>query len=219
VPKVSFQSVSPYVHGLGHLAQRKQPVQKRAVETVNLILETAAKLIDQVGIEAFNTNLLAEQAGLRIRTIYRYFPNKLAILTALLLRLNDEADERMGPVEDFADPDKDWRALVDFWIDELMAWTNERPGARLIMSWSYSVPELLAVQQHLNEAWASEMMECMRSRGVDRPQEQLHAICRSVIEVMDALSMLAYAKDCGSTQAVTNEMRLWLKSYLAHYLD
>jgi len=219
VPKKSFENVAPHVEGLEHVAPRTLPVQKRAVETVNHILETAAKLIDQVGIEAFNTNLLAEQAGVRIRTIYRYFPNKLAVLTALLLRLNDEADERLGPISDLADPERDWRALLDFWIDELMLWTRERPGARLIMSWAYSVPELLAVQQHCNEEWAREMMSALSARGVDLPPKRLYAMGRGIIEVMDALSILAASKLDEGADEVIDEMRLWIVSYLSNYLE
>ena len=46
-----------------------------------------------MGVVAFTTNLLAERSGIRIRTIYRYFPSKLGILTALTVRLyNDIAD-------------------------------------------------------------------------------------------------------------------------------
>ena len=40
-------------------------------------------VLDEVGVDGFNTNLLAERAGVRVRTVYRYFPNKGALLAAV----------------------------------------------------------------------------------------------------------------------------------------
>ena len=45
------------------LEPRSLPVQERSRETVNQILETAAELVDEVGVVGFTTNLLAERAG------------------------------------------------------------------------------------------------------------------------------------------------------------
>ncbi|MBW1844388.1 MAG: TetR/AcrR family transcriptional regulator, partial [Deltaproteobacteria bacterium] len=102
------------------------------------ILETAAELVDEVGVVGFNTNLLAERAGIRIRTIYRYFPSKLGILSALIHHLNADSEERLKQLSDLGNPECDWRELIGEWIDDLMKWTRERPGARLLMSWSNS---------------------------------------------------------------------------------
>jgi AcrR family transcriptional regulator len=48
-----------------------------------LIFESAARLLDQHGLEGFNTNRLAELSGLSVGTIYQYFSDKRAILLAL----------------------------------------------------------------------------------------------------------------------------------------
>ncbi len=45
------------------LSPRVRPVQKRARETIDLILDTAGDLLEQGGVGAFNTNLLADRAG------------------------------------------------------------------------------------------------------------------------------------------------------------
>ena len=71
---------------------RVSPRQARARETVARILDTAAVLLDEVGVDDFNTNLLAERAGVRVRTVYRYFPNKSAVILALAERVVSEWD-------------------------------------------------------------------------------------------------------------------------------
>lgn len=68
------------------LHPRKKPVQSRAVETYAWILEAAGQIIEQHGVDAFNTNLVAERAGVSIGSLYQYFPNKDALLIALMRR-------------------------------------------------------------------------------------------------------------------------------------
>ena len=67
------------------------PVQKRAVKTINRLLDACAELLADKGYEGLNTNLVAELAGVNISTLYRYFPNKESLLENLLKRLNEHA--------------------------------------------------------------------------------------------------------------------------------
>lgn len=65
---------------------RKTPVQRRAVATCAAIVEAAARILEDRGAEAVNTNLVAERAGVSIGTLYQYYPDKQAILVALIRR-------------------------------------------------------------------------------------------------------------------------------------
>jgi AcrR family transcriptional regulator len=66
---------------------RRSPRQVRAHETLAVILEAAWLLLRQQGLAGFNTNRIAERAGVSIGTLYGYFPNKQSILVALARRL------------------------------------------------------------------------------------------------------------------------------------
>ena len=201
------------------LKPRTLPVQKRARETVDLILEAAAELVDEVGIVAFTTELLAQRAGIRIRTVYRYFPNKLGVLRALLLHLNAESEEQLGPYSLLGDRERDWREVVSLWVDELIVWSRTRLGARLIMDWGFAVPELLEEQERLNLGWTRDMMSALRDRGVEIPSKQLYGVCRTFVEMLDLLSIRANAQTDEYPDEVVEEMRRALISYLANYLD
>lgn len=74
-------------------AARKKPRQKRSAETFELILETAAVLLEDVGLDKLNTNLICQQAGLTPPALYRYFPNKYAIMEELGRRLMEAQNE------------------------------------------------------------------------------------------------------------------------------
>jgi AcrR family transcriptional regulator len=69
------------------LGRKKEPTQSRGVETVERILDSAAHVLGEVGIERLSTNLVCERAGLTPPALYRYYPNKYAILAELGLRL------------------------------------------------------------------------------------------------------------------------------------
>lgn len=61
------------------------PRQSRAVATRAAILEAAAHIIAGGGLAAFNTNAVAERAGVSIGSLYQYFPNKDALMLALIV--------------------------------------------------------------------------------------------------------------------------------------
>jgi AcrR family transcriptional regulator len=65
---------------------RKAPRQQRARASVDCVLEAAAQVLEACGEDGFNTNAVAERAGVSIGTLYRYFSDKQSILQALALR-------------------------------------------------------------------------------------------------------------------------------------
>lgn len=75
------------------LLEKNRPQQKRAIKTYETILESAAQLLEEIGVERISTNLIAERAGITVPALYRYFPNKYALLYALGARLMDRQNE------------------------------------------------------------------------------------------------------------------------------
>lgn len=65
---------------------RRVPRQKRSRVSVDCILEAAIQVLEAAGEAGFNTNAVAERAGVSVGTLYRYFPDKRSILTALAAR-------------------------------------------------------------------------------------------------------------------------------------
>lgn len=65
---------------------RKQPRQRRSRETVAVILEAAARVLEERGLEGYNTNAVAERGGISVGSVYQYFPNKDALTLALIAK-------------------------------------------------------------------------------------------------------------------------------------
>ncbi|SDR69114.1 TetR/AcrR family transcriptional regulator [Agrococcus carbonis] len=65
---------------------RHEPVQARAAHRIEALLDAAAAVVVEQGIEHLTTALVAERAGASIGTVYRYFPDRVAVLVALAER-------------------------------------------------------------------------------------------------------------------------------------
>ncbi|HEX4742107.1 MAG TPA: helix-turn-helix domain-containing protein [Caulobacteraceae bacterium] len=75
------------------LDAKSLPLRQRGKDTFESILATAGVLLAEVGFERLTTNLVCERAGLTPPALYRYFPNKYALLAELARRLMDAQDE------------------------------------------------------------------------------------------------------------------------------
>lgn len=65
-------------------SRRRTPSQERSTALVRRLLEATAQVLDEVGVEATSTNKIAARAGVAIGSVYQYFPNKAALIDALL---------------------------------------------------------------------------------------------------------------------------------------
>ena len=74
---------------------RKRPRQARSVATFEAILEAAARILESLGFAGFNTNAVAELAGVSICSLYQYFPSKDALIVELIRRERAELSNRI----------------------------------------------------------------------------------------------------------------------------
>jgi AcrR family transcriptional regulator len=63
---------------------RKTPVQNRSTVTVEAIAEATVQVLLAVGLNRLTTTRVADRAGVSVGTLYQYYPNKQALLYAVL---------------------------------------------------------------------------------------------------------------------------------------
>ncbi len=111
------------------LEPRKTPQQPRSTATQARILHAAGQVFSEWGYAAGTTNRIAKQAGLSIGSLYQYFPNKDAILAALM-RAHVHNGVAIVAAR-FADPDlpRDLRGQIRSFV--LAAVANHQGDPRL----------------------------------------------------------------------------------------
>ena len=72
---------------------RNAPIQARSRERLRRVLDAADQVLAADGARAFTTTRVAAQAGVPIGSVYRFFPDKQAIVEALAVRYWSEFED------------------------------------------------------------------------------------------------------------------------------
>ena len=91
---------------------RTEPTQRRSTQRLDALLDAAAEIVDETGFDRLTTQMVAERAGASIGTVYRYFPDRVAVLHALRERAIRRFRERVADDMEQAELET-WRDVVD----------------------------------------------------------------------------------------------------------
>lgn len=113
---------------LGRL--RNEPVQARSAARLDALLDAAAAVLDEVGYERLTTALIAQRASASIGTVYRYFPDRLAVLQGLASRAADRVLARVRAELDTVG--SDFLERLDVVFSALVRAHREDTGFRVV---------------------------------------------------------------------------------------
>lgn len=68
------------------------------METYTAVLEATAHILETRGLEAANTNAIADLAGVSVGSLYQYFPNKAAIFAELVRKAERETADALEAI-------------------------------------------------------------------------------------------------------------------------
>jgi AcrR family transcriptional regulator len=88
-------------------------------------------VIDDIGFERLTTAMVAERAGASIGTVYRYFPDRIAVVEALAIRCTQRLSARFLESID-ASGATTWEQGVDALVDMTIEMYRSEPGFRAI---------------------------------------------------------------------------------------
>jgi AcrR family transcriptional regulator len=196
--------------GLGPL--RRVPVQGRSVARVQRMLDTCAQIVDELGYEGLTTTLLAERAGVAIGSVYQFFPDKRAVVQALtqrhleayLARLTERLAARAAT---------GWWEGVDCAIDEYIDMHRTVPGFRTLHFGDVVDAHLLGEMLDNNAVIAAEVARVLVARGV-ADSDRLRFLLTIAVEVVGALTSLAFRRDPDGDPDVLAETRSLVRGYL-----
>ena len=119
-------SVMPFrVDGLAPI--RNEPVQARSTARLAALLDAAAHVIDEIGYERLTTAMVADRAGASIGTVYRYFPDRIAVLQSLAARNAERVGEQaLAELKDRRNDN--WRSALEAGFNVVTAAFRSEPG-------------------------------------------------------------------------------------------
>lgn len=170
---------------------RKRPLQARSRATIEAVLSAAAHIISRGGMSAFNTNVVAERAGISIGSLYQYFPNKDAILVALIERRIHAFAETMESVVGDMKGSSFAEDLRRF-LSEAGAERNEEARlTRILDAEEERLAPALDLQHIKGRMDAMLIQIAERHRGefggfeIPRSVSHISAICRAILQAED----------------------------------
>lgn len=149
---------------------RRKPRQKRAQQTIELILTTSTELLEEVGFDKLTTNLICERANLTPPALYRYFPNKYSILAALgqqLMTLQNNAI--FEQLENFDSNLEDIDVIAV--MEKQLEITKEFQGASWVMRALYATPSLAEIRIKSHDAMADFLVALLQTKFPDHSTE------------------------------------------------
>jgi AcrR family transcriptional regulator len=140
-------------------ASRRIPSQARSEQTIRIIFEATAQVLNEHGESALTTNRIAARAGVSIGTLYQYFDSKEAIVLGMLAREREDVMTTLDKLladADAANPDplrSDPRMLLRAFIQRYVAaFGTGAPGRRALIKLAWRLDHQQAMAQSLREA-------------------------------------------------------------------
>ncbi|MDP3208033.1 MAG: TetR/AcrR family transcriptional regulator [Rhodoglobus sp.] len=179
---------------------RNAPVQARSTARLTALLDAAAAVVDEIGFERLTTAMVADRAGASIGTVYRYFPDRIALLQALASRnlervLNRVADEVVDARH------SDWAAAMTGAFEVLADAFRTEPGFRGIRVGDVIDLRPAPNERTYNSVVANRMLDAMVSRFGVPDSAEIRLTFEAAVEVTDALMARAFARDADGDDA------------------
>jgi AcrR family transcriptional regulator len=199
------------------LDAKLQPTQARGQDTYEIVLATAGELLGEYGFEQLSTNAICKRAGLTPPALYRYFPNKYAILKELGDRLMKTQDDAVfawieaGGYDGATAKERIDKNVV--LLTEMIEMTRRFPGGAAIGRALRAVPMLQQLRFASRDMVADRFAEYMRERFPHIPEARLRVAMRMTVELNYAATEMAVEEPDRDAEALVREVCLLFDRY------
>lgn len=200
------------------LSLRNTPLQARSRARLGRVLDAAEDLLEREGPVAFSTTAVARVAGVSVGSVYRFFPDKEAIVEALAVRYwSDFADLVAGVAEaDALDPVADPAAAV---FSVLSAGFRARPGFLALWYGGLRTERVRDRTRDARQAIARSI-ECILTVHWPAAKPGLRQVTAEMVVLAgDGLLREAFRRSPEGDEALLAESAVMLSSYIAHRLE
>ena len=192
---------------------RHPPVQARSRERLQRVLDAAERVLADEGAAALTTTRVAAVAGVPVASVYRFFPDKEAIVEALALGYWAEFGDAVGALAERMErrPLRDPVATI---VDALAASFRSKPGFTALWFGGLRTERLRDATRPSRARFAVYAERMLAVSYPDADAEILAATARMLVLTGDALLREAFRVDPDGDPKLLEETKFVLGAYL-----
>lgn len=195
--------------------RRRVPQQTRSIERVERILDAAATMVVEGGVDALSTRGVAAAAEVPVATLYQYFADKDEILLALVDRDVAEMDAQvaadLGALEVLS-----IGSMVETTMRAFVKVYHRRPAFVVIWLRGRTNAAIDDFCRAHNKRVAADLLRLARDAGLVRPgTRMMHA--ELAVEVGDRVFQVAFEDKLRGDRATITEGVALVRGYLERH--
>jgi AcrR family transcriptional regulator len=196
------------------VATRRTPVQGRSHETVHRILHATSRLLERMPLEEITTSRIAQESGVSVGGLYRFFPDKQTIIDAIAVQhvreFESEVRNRLVLMLPLGGP-----GFLSAVIDRYVEFLDARPDFRTIV-FGRHISAATREQQIRPDRGATGLVRQVLIRFLGmKNSEELSLKIRIASETGERLLAYAYEQeDLVERKKIIEELKSLLSAYL-----
>lgn len=198
---------------------RRKPRQARSQQRVDNLLDTAARLFAAESYEQVTTNAIATRAGIPIGSLYQFFPNKEAILEALVVRYTSQLQELyVETLSPQAVEALHITQIIDQFVERFAEFESRHDGFRAVFLMSNTPMLVSTAAQSIHQHVIQVVENLITARFPQLPLEQRRLTAVVSVGIVKGVMPLGAPPDHLPQQQVLDELKLTLLAYLRSVL-
>jgi AcrR family transcriptional regulator len=191
---------------------RTEPVQQRSSERITLLLDTAASLIDEKGIDGLTTSDVAARSRSSVGVVYRYFPNIQSLLRSLAAR-NLERFLAAAFVGGEKNP-AGWIEELDNVLDVYAQLSRSEPGFRALHFGGVIDERFIDSQINANSELSNRVLQYLGAQYEVPLTDEFALDLDVAIEIATALMQRAFRVDRNGDERYLAKARIVVREVL-----
>lgn len=194
-------------------ALRRTPSQARAWEKVARVLDAADRVLAENGAAALTTTRVAAEAGISVGGLYRYLPDRDAIIDALAERYLGRLEVLMDELVDWAAREA-WPDPVALLVDTFAGFYRAEPGfCAMWFGRDLTLRTRDADRRH-KLVMAAGLRRILVAQGLLPDNNATASACFTALLAADAVTQEAFRVDVGERTGLLRQLKIMLRAYL-----
>lgn len=167
---------------------RELPLQERSRQRVEMVVEATKIVLVEKGYSDLTLAAVCDQADIKQTSIYRYWPNKQALLATMAQQFEEDYAVLSAALTEKV-TEGHWHDLFKDNIDMLETYLDDNPWFTEAQNAIKTEKALMSRYRNMLSYFTVQYNHILRRAGLNAPAEHEAAIARMVVSVLDMFLM------------------------------